>query len=90
MSASTTKPASNASHENVLRSAHNEVDASITVNGFLVGKVGHNIQVTTGTTTVLNDTAIYTFKDGSTTLYVLTLVYTDASQAVLISATRTA
>lgn len=75
MANSTSKQASNLSNENVLRSAHNEVDASITTNGFLVGKVGHKI-VRTIVSPIVDD---YSFYDGTTLLYTLRITYNNAS-----------
>lgn len=90
MANSTTKPASQSSSENVLRSAHNEVDSSLTVNGFLVGKVGHKITYAVTTTNSANDTELYSFYDDTTLLYQIALVYTDGTKAVLNYASRIA
>lgn len=89
MSNSTTKSASQASAENVLRSAHNEVDASITTNGFLVGKVGHKVTTTLSTTTIVNDTVTFTFLDGATQLYQIKVVYPATQTVDFLSAERT-
>ena len=88
MANSTTKPTSQASAENVLRSAHNQVDASITTNGFLVGKVGHKVTAALSTTTVANDTVTFTFFDGSTQLYQLKVVYSTSQTIPFLSAER--
>jgi hypothetical protein len=60
------------------------------VNGFLAGKVGRKITQTITTTNVPNDTAVYAFSEGATSLYTYTVIYTDATQSVLLSAERTA
>lgn len=74
-----------------LQQSFNQVDASITTNGFLIGKVGNKITQTISTTTVLNDTATFNFYcDLTTPLYTYVLVFTDSTQSTLISATRTA
>jgi hypothetical protein len=73
-----------------LQSSYNDVDATLSVNGFLVGKVGNRITLALSTTTIANDTEIYTFLDNGTQLYIFTLVYTDGTRTQLISATRTA
>lgn len=88
MANSTTKPASQASAENVLRSAHNEVDASITTNGFLVGKVGHKVEAALSTTNLSNDTVTFTFYDGTTLLYSLKVVYSTSQTLPFLSAER--
>lgn len=67
-----------------LQSAYNDVDATVSVNGFLVGKVGNNIQVSGGATA----TVTYTFFDNALQLYQIQLVYTDSTQTQLVSATR--
>jgi hypothetical protein len=73
-----------------LQMAFNDVDASITTNGFLVGKVGHKVTLAVGTTNFVNDSEIYTFLDGDQILYQLKLVYTDAGKTQLLSAERIA
>lgn len=74
-----------------LQQSFNQVDASITTNGFLIGKVGNKITQTISTTTVSNDTATFNFYcDLTTLLYTYVLVFTDSTQSTLISATRTA
>jgi len=88
MANSTSKRASDASHENVLRSAHNEVDASITTNGFLVGKPGHKVTATLTTTTVSDDTVTFTFFDGTVQLYQLKIVYPTSQTIPFLSAER--
>lgn len=88
--AHTTKHLSDRDAQQTLRSSYNDVDASITTNGFLIGKVGHKIVQDITTTTITGDTAVFTFSDSGVLLYQLTLIYTDATQATLISAERTA
>lgn len=73
-----------------LQSAFNDVDATLTVNGFLVGKVGRKVVVSLATTNVANDTQVFSFSENGTALYTLQLVFTDSSLATLISAERTA
>ncbi len=71
-----------------LQSAYNDVDATISVNGFLVGKVGNQITLAVSTTSVANDTYTYSFFDNSTLLYQIKIIYTDATQSQMISAAR--
>lgn len=72
-----------------LQSAYNDVDATISTNGFLVGKVGNKIILAVTTTTSPNDTYTYSFfTDLTTQLYQLQVIYTDSSQTQLVSATR--
>jgi hypothetical protein len=88
--ANTTKTPSNMSQENALRSAHNEVDSSITTNGFLVGKVGHKVTVALATTNIADDSIIYTFLDGATQLYQIKLVFNVAQTLSMLSSERIA
>lgn len=94
MGNTTTKQIGKIDAENVLRKAYNIEDASMTVNGFLIGKVGHRVTLTISTTNVANDTEAYSFYDASvsppTLLYTFTIVYTDATREQMISAERTA
>lgn len=71
-----------------LQMAYNDVDASLTTNGFLVGKVGHKVTLNIQTTTVTNDTELYSFFDNTELLYQIKLIYTDGTKSLLISAER--
>lgn len=88
--ARTTKPHSNLDGMQTLQGAYNDVDNTLSVNGFLVGKVGHKVELAISTTTVSDDTETYTFSDSGTTLYTLKIVYTDGGRETMISAERTA
>lgn len=93
----TTKPLSDRDGNQVLQGAFNDVDKTISTNGFLVGKVGHKVtredtdaQYLTG----LEAGDDYSFYDNSTggpgLLYTLRLIYTDSTKEVLVSAERVA
>lgn len=83
----TTKNSSNKDANQALGEAFNDVDDSLSINGFLVAKIGRKVTMDLSD----GDTVeTYTFKEGSTTLYVLTLTYTDSNRTVLVSAERTA
>lgn len=86
----TTKSLSRSDHEQVLTGARVDEDMTIMVNGFLAGKVGRKIIQTITTTTIPNDTAVFAFSESGTALYTYTIIYTDATQSVLLSAERTA
>lgn len=74
-----------------LYQSYNQVDASLTTNGFLIGKVGNKITQTISTTTIANDTSTFNFYcDFTTLLYTYVLIFTDGTQSTLLSATRTA
>jgi hypothetical protein len=91
MSNRTPKPLSDQDADQTLKYAFNDVDATFSTNGFLVGEVGRQITQAITETTVPGDTSIYSFYDPiGTLLYQYTIVYTDSTQSTLISATRTA
>lgn len=73
-----------------LQLAYNDVDATISTNGFLVGKVGNKVTLTISTTSSTGDTQTYAFSSNGTALYSLTLIFTDNTYATLVSAERTA
>ncbi|NDD83954.1 hypothetical protein EBZ38_06715 [bacterium] len=86
--ANTTKPLSDRDYEQAVQSAYNQVDATLSVNGFIVGKVGHKITQTITTTTVANDTEVFGFFDGATSLYQIKVIYTDGTRSLMLSAER--
>lgn len=88
--ANTTKNMSEKDFQQVLRGAFNDVDKTITTNGFLVGKVGHKVTCTISTTNVANDTETYEFLDSGVSLYQLRVIYTDGGKTQLLSAERIA
>jgi hypothetical protein len=73
-----------------LQMAFNDSDASLTTSGFLSGKVGHKVTLAIQTTTVADDTELYSFFDDTELLYQIRLVYTSAAKVQLISAERVA
>jgi hypothetical protein len=90
MANSSLKPASDSSSENTLRGSYNDMNKTFGVDGFLVGRVGHKVELAIGTTNVANDTETYTFSDNGTILYVLEIIYTSGSRDTLLSAERIA
>lgn len=68
--------------------SHNDVDSSLQVSGFLTSKIGARITLAISTTSVADDTEIYTFFDGTDALYQIRLIYTSAGKTQLISAER--
>lgn len=63
-----------------------DAEALMVIDGFLIGAVGRKILVTYPT----NSTEVYTYKEGSTTLYVVTVTYEDSTKQNLTSVERTA
>lgn len=86
--ANTQKRLSERDGNQVLQASANDVDGSITTSGFLTGKVGRKVVQTISTTTVPNDTVTFDFQESGTSLYQLKLIYTDSTQAVMLSAER--
>ncbi len=86
----TIKPFSQRDPGQTLQAGFNDVDSTLTVNGFLVSVVGRKITVTISTTTVSNDTQNFAFSENGIALYTLQLVFTDSTYSQLISAERTA
>ena len=86
----TKKGLSERDHQQVLKHAHNDVNGTIGVDGFLVGKVGHKVVRSVITTTVTDDTEVFEFSDSGTSLYTLHVVYTDGTLETLISVERIA
>lgn len=84
--AKTDKLMSDRDFQQAIKLTFNDVDASLTTNGFLIAKVGRKVEVDVSGGSV----AIYTFKESGVTLYQYTLTYTDASRTILVSAERTA
>lgn len=86
--AKTHKQLSDRDYQQTFRLAFNDVDATLTTNGFLVGKIGRKVEAAVSTTTVLNDTVTYTFSEDGTTLYEYEIIYTDGTRTQMISAER--
>lgn len=90
--AETSKRISELDQNQVLRGSFNREDFSLTVNGFLLGKVGRRVTLTIAQTTVPDDTEIFNFSEdsGATALYEYTIVYTDDTRETMVYAERTA
>jgi hypothetical protein len=84
----TQKPLSHLDYEQTMQSSYNDVNATLSVDGFLTGKVGRKVELTISTTTVVDDTETYSFSENGTALYALQIIYTDGTRAQMISAER--
>ena len=71
----TTKPLSERDANQVLQHAHNNVNGTIGVDGFIVGKIGRKIVRTVVSPTVDD----YEFFEGSTSLYKIRVTYDGAT-----------
>jgi len=72
------------------QNSFNDVNSTFGVDGFLTGIVGRRVDLAISTTTIANDTEIYTFSENSVVLYVYKVVYTDGTRATLLYAERIA
>jgi hypothetical protein len=86
--AETRKPMSEKDYAQVIKSVFNDTDKSLTINGFLVGRVGHKVTLTLSTTNFVNDTETYSFYDNGTLLYSIRIIYTDSTRSVMLEAER--
>jgi hypothetical protein len=82
----TAKNLSDRDFQQTLKLSFNDVDASLTTNGFLIAKVGRKVEIDVSGGSV----AVYTFIENGVTLYQYTMTYTDNTRTQLISAERTA
>lgn len=87
--ANTKKKATKLDYEQAIQGVYNDENATLSVDGFLTGKVGRKVELTISTTTILDDTEIYNFSEDGIALYELTIIYTDGSRTQMISAERT-
>lgn len=74
----------------ITQKIYNSESGTISVDGFLAGKVGRKINQALATTAIANDTEVFTFSEDGVTLFVLTMVYTSGTRQLMISAERTA
>lgn len=86
----TEKPFSQRDPQQVLQATMNDVDDTLTVNGFLVSVIGRRIDVTVTTTNTTNDTQNFAFSENGIALYTLKVVFTDNTYSQLLYAERTA
>ena len=86
----TLKPASDLDSTQNIQRSYNDVNGTLTVDGFLTGLVGRRIDLAISTTTVSNDTETYTFSEqfGGLVLYVYKIVYTDGARTTMLYAER--
>lgn len=86
----TLKPPSDLDHTQNIQRSYNDINGTLSVDGFLTGLVGRRVDLSISTTTIANDTETYTFSENGTQLYVYVIVYTDGTRALMLHATRTA
>lgn len=84
--ADTTKRLSEYDADQIIQKTFNKEDASLTTNGFLVGKIGHRVTRTDISPTVEQ----YSFYDGLVLLYTLEITYDNSDHDNLVEAERIA
>lgn len=82
--ANTSKDLTDRDYQQTLKHSYNDVDGTLSVNGFLVGLVGRKVTRTL-TDSITED---FEFSENGTVLYTLRLVYTDSTLSTLVSAER--
>lgn len=90
MPTDTQKKFSQRDADQTLQASFNDVDSTITVNGFLVSVVGRRVDVTISTTTNPGDTQNFAFSENGIALYTLKVVFTDNTYSQLLFAERVA
>ncbi len=84
----TKKPLSHLDYEQTLQSSYNDENATLSVDGFLTGKVGRKVELAVSMTSVADDTETYTFSENGISLYQIKIIYTDGARSLMISAER--
>lgn len=82
----TTKPLSERDANQVLQHVHNNVNSTLGVDGFIVGKVGRKITRTAVSGTIED----YEFFEGTTSLYKIRVTYDNSSHDNVDQVERTA
>ena len=85
----TQKSLSQLDGQQTLQSAFNDEDSSMTISGFVDGKIGRKIEQTISTTNVANDTSTLTFTENGTILKITKIIYTDSTRSEWLSVERT-
>jgi hypothetical protein len=73
-----------------LMSSYNDVNGTLSVDGFIIGLVGRKVTVAIQTTTIPNDSELFSFNEGASLLYQIKIIYTDGTRSQMISAERVA
>lgn len=86
----TLKPLSERDGSQTLKGSFNDVNDTLSVDGFLTGLVGRRVDLAISTTTLPNDTETYAFSENGISLYTIQIVYTDGTRSTLLYAVRIA
>lgn len=86
----TIKPPSDLDSTQNIQRSYNDVNSTLSCDGFLVGLVGRRVDLAIATTNIAGDTENYSFSENGVPLYTLQIVYTDGTRNQLLFAQRTA
>lgn len=86
----TTKPPTKLDYEQAIQGSFNDMNSTLSVDGFIVGKVGHKI-VRSEPSSVAEDYEFFDKVNGSDVLlYTIRITYTSALKQTLLSVERIA
>lgn len=86
--AKTQKQFSERDFQQVIRAIFNDEASTISIDGFIVGKVGRKITRTLSTTTITDDTETFDYLEDGVSLFQLKVIYTDGAREDLLSVER--
>lgn len=81
----TSKTPSEYDQQQIIQRAYNKENATVAVDGFIVGKVGRKV-VRSDISSTIED---YSFYDSTTLLYTIRITYTDSTKTTLNQVERT-
>lgn len=81
----TSKPLSERDFQQTLRHSYNDINGTIGVDGFVVGKVGRKIV----RSVISSTTDDFEFYEGASLLYTLRVIYTNSAHDDFVSVERT-
>jgi hypothetical protein len=90
MSNQTIKQPNGLDSAQTLKESYNQVNATLSVDGFLTAVVGRRVDLAISSTNVANDTETYSFSELSVPLYTYQVTYTDGTRTTLLFAERIA
>lgn len=80
-----TKPSTDRDYQQTLKKSYNDVNATLGVDGFIVGQVGNKIIIDSSNS--IFDT--FSFYESTTLLYVIQVTYTDNTKTTTSQVERT-
>lgn len=74
--------------DQAIRHSFIDDNGTLSVDGFLSGKVGRRVDLAISTTTVSGDTATFSFSENGNPILAIQIVYTDGTQTQMLYAVR--